>query len=61
MSTPDVTPAAETEDILPRKWRRSDRRLRRLNTELLEAIENHEVEEVERYDSLAQEEEYFYS
>ncbi|XP_014366738.2 transient receptor potential channel pyrexia [Papilio machaon] len=48
MSTPDVTPAPEIEDIWPRKFRRSDRRLRRLNTELLEAIENHEVEEVER-------------
>ncbi|XP_068624920.1 transient receptor potential channel pyrexia-like [Battus philenor] len=48
MSTPDGTPAPEVEDLWPRKWRRSDRRLRRLNTELLEAIEDDEVEEVER-------------
>ncbi|CAH2057024.1 unnamed protein product, partial [Iphiclides podalirius] len=48
VSTPDITPAADVEEQWPRKWRRSDRRLRRLNTELLEAIENHEVEEVER-------------
>ncbi|CAK1590891.1 unnamed protein product [Parnassius mnemosyne] len=48
VSTPDVTPAADSEDLWPKKWRRSDRRLKRLNTELLEAIENHEIEEVER-------------
>lgn len=29
-------------------WRRSDRRLRRLNTELLEAIDEQNFEEVER-------------
>ncbi|CAG5022591.1 unnamed protein product, partial [Parnassius apollo] len=47
-STPDLTPAADNEDLWPKKWRRSDRRLNRLNTELLEAIENHEIEEIER-------------
>ncbi|XP_072948321.1 transient receptor potential cation channel subfamily A member 1-like [Epargyreus clarus] len=48
ISTPDNTPALETAEGFPKKWRRSDRRLRRLNTELLEAIETHDVEEVER-------------
>ncbi|CAG5020767.1 unnamed protein product [Parnassius apollo] len=47
-STPDVTPVADNEDLWPKKWRRSDRRLKRLNTELLEAIEHHDIEEVER-------------
>ncbi|CAH2097462.1 unnamed protein product [Euphydryas editha] len=45
-STPDCTPGPDTE--WPKKWRRSDRRLRRLNTELLGAILNYNVEEVER-------------
>ncbi|XP_041983044.1 transient receptor potential channel pyrexia-like [Aricia agestis] len=48
ISTPDTTPLGDTEDIFPRKWRRSDRRLRRLNTELLEAINDHDIEEVEK-------------
>nr|QDR50968.1 TRPA5 [Heliconius melpomene] len=48
ISTPDSTPAPDTGYDYSRKWRRSDRRLRRLNTELLEAIEKHDVEEVER-------------
>nr|XP_026490186.1 transient receptor potential channel pyrexia-like isoform X1 [Vanessa tameamea] len=47
ISTPDDTPAPDTAEW-PKKWRRSDRRLRRLNTELLEAIEAHNVEEIER-------------
>ncbi|XP_053618072.1 transient receptor potential channel pyrexia-like isoform X2 [Plodia interpunctella] len=47
-STVNNTPLTESADNLPKKWRRSDRRLRRLNTELLEAIETHDVEEVER-------------
>ncbi|XP_060807292.1 transient receptor potential channel pyrexia isoform X2 [Amyelois transitella] len=47
-STVNNTPLGEGVDNLPKRWRRSDRRLRRLNTELLEAIETHDVEEVER-------------
>ncbi|XP_073962846.1 transient receptor potential cation channel subfamily A member 1-like isoform X2 [Choristoneura fumiferana] len=47
-STPTPTPQSETASSIPKKWRRSDRRLRRLNTELLEAIETHDIEEVER-------------
>ncbi|KAM3955948.1 LOW QUALITY PROTEIN: transient receptor potential cation channel subfamily A member 1 [Aphomia sociella] len=47
-STMNNTPVMESIETLPKKWRRSDRRLRRLNTELLEAIESHNVEEVER-------------
>ncbi|XP_059055688.1 transient receptor potential channel pyrexia-like isoform X2 [Achroia grisella] len=47
-STVNNTPVTEGIENMPRKWRRSDRRQRRLNTELLEAIENHDVEEVER-------------
>ncbi|KAI8432515.1 hypothetical protein MSG28_013516, partial [Choristoneura fumiferana] len=46
--TPTPTPQSETASSIPKKWRRSDRRLRRLNTELLEAIETHDIEEVER-------------
>ncbi|XP_063628997.1 transient receptor potential cation channel subfamily A member 1-like isoform X1 [Cydia splendana] len=47
-STPTPTPQTETATSFQKKWRRSDRRLRRLNTELLEAIETHDIEEVER-------------
>ncbi|XP_026750378.2 transient receptor potential channel pyrexia-like isoform X2 [Galleria mellonella] len=47
-STVSNTPVAESVENIPKKWRRSDRRQRRLNTELLEAIEGHDVEEVER-------------
>ncbi|CAH0403188.1 unnamed protein product [Chilo suppressalis] len=47
-STVNNTPAVEGPDPLPKRWRRSDRRLRRLNTELLTAIEENDVEEVER-------------
>ncbi|CAH0717646.1 unnamed protein product, partial [Brenthis ino] len=48
ISTPDTTPVPDSGGEWPKKWRRSDRRLRRLNTELLEAIESHNVKEVER-------------
>ncbi|CAG4939297.1 unnamed protein product [Colias eurytheme] len=47
-STPESTPAPDTSETWPKKWRRSDRRLRRLNTELLEAIDAHDIEEAER-------------
>ncbi|XP_038218619.1 transient receptor potential channel pyrexia-like [Zerene cesonia] len=47
-STAESTPALETSESLPKKWRRSDRRLRRLNTELLEAIDSLDIEEAER-------------
>ncbi|XP_061380522.1 transient receptor potential channel pyrexia-like isoform X3 [Danaus plexippus] len=47
LSTPDCTPGLDTSEY-PKKFFRSDRRLRRLNTELLEAIGNHDVEEVEK-------------
>ncbi|XP_063833659.1 transient receptor potential channel pyrexia-like isoform X1 [Ostrinia nubilalis] len=47
-TTVNNTPVTEGVDAIPKKWRRSDRRLRRLNTELLTAIEENEVEEVER-------------
>ncbi|XP_049879814.1 transient receptor potential channel pyrexia-like isoform X2 [Pectinophora gossypiella] len=47
-STANNTPLGDVPETWPKKWRRSDRRLRRLNTELLEAIEGHNVEEVER-------------
>ncbi|KOB77902.1 Transient receptor potential channel pyrexia [Operophtera brumata] len=45
-STVTNTPVQET--CINKQWRRSDRRLRRLNTELLEAIEGQYPEEVER-------------
>ncbi|XP_045762667.1 transient receptor potential channel pyrexia-like isoform X1 [Maniola jurtina] len=45
--TPDSTPAPDSVEW-SKRWRRNDRRLGRLNTELLEAIEAHNVEEVER-------------
>ncbi|XP_045513492.1 transient receptor potential channel pyrexia-like [Pieris brassicae] len=48
LSTPDSSPAPDTASTWPKKWRRSDRRTRRLNTQLLEAIESHNVDEVER-------------
>ncbi|VVC91355.1 unnamed protein product [Leptidea sinapis] len=48
LTTPDTTPGPDTSDTWPKKWRRSDRRHRRLNTELLEAIESHNIEEIER-------------
>ncbi|CAK1543481.1 unnamed protein product [Leptosia nina] len=47
LSTPNSSPLSETAEF-PKKWRRSDRRTRRLNTELLQAIESHNVEEVEK-------------
>ncbi|CAG9570839.1 unnamed protein product [Danaus chrysippus] len=47
LSTPDHTPGLDTSG-LPKKFFRSDRRLRRLNTELLDAIRNYDVEEVEK-------------
>lgn len=58
LTLPDMTPSSvsstvnntpqDTGSTMSKPWRRSDRRLRRLNTELLEAIENHNVEEIER-------------
>ncbi|CAH2245404.1 jg12915 [Pararge aegeria aegeria] len=45
--TPDTTPAPDSAEW-SKRWRRNDRRQGRLNTELLEAIESHNVEEVER-------------
>ncbi|XP_052743946.1 transient receptor potential channel pyrexia-like isoform X2 [Bicyclus anynana] len=45
--SPDSTPAPDSVEW-SRRWRRHDRRQGRLNTELLEAIENHDIEEVER-------------
>ncbi|XP_035452147.2 transient receptor potential channel pyrexia isoform X1 [Spodoptera frugiperda] len=47
-STVNSTPMMESGAIGPKPWRRGDRRLQRLNTELLEAIESHDLEEVER-------------
>lgn len=47
-STVSNTPMLDSPGNNPKPWRRGDRRLQRLNTELLEAIEAHDVEEVER-------------
>ncbi|KAL4716005.1 hypothetical protein ACJJTC_003794 [Scirpophaga incertulas] len=46
-STVNNTPMSEAVDA-SKRWRRGDRRLRRLNTELLTAIEEDDIEEVER-------------
>ncbi|KAG6453876.1 LOW QUALITY PROTEIN: transient receptor potential channel pyrexia [Manduca sexta] len=47
-STVHNTPVGESASTMSKPWRRGDRRLRRLNTELLEAIEGHDVEQVEK-------------
>ncbi|GBP26739.1 hypothetical protein EVAR_95250_1 [Eumeta japonica] len=50
-SSPGSTPSSPTTSVSgpgPRRWRRDDRMQRRLNTELLEAIEGRDDEEVER-------------
>ncbi|KAJ8710569.1 hypothetical protein PYW08_009084 [Mythimna loreyi] len=47
-STVNSTPILESGTTMSKPWRRGDRRLQRLNTELLEAIEAHDLEEVER-------------
>ncbi|GBP65215.1 Uveal autoantigen with coiled-coil domains and ankyrin repeats [Eumeta japonica] len=50
-SSPGSTPSPPTTSVSgpgPRRWRRDDRMQRRLNTELLEAIEDRDDEEVER-------------
>ncbi|KAJ8710337.1 hypothetical protein PYW07_009703 [Mythimna separata] len=47
-STVNSTPILESGAMMSKPWRRGDRRLQRLNTELLEAIEAHDLEEVER-------------
>ncbi|CAK1543482.1 unnamed protein product [Leptosia nina] len=46
-ATPDPTPVPDTPETCTKNCRRNDRRLRRLNTDLLEAIESYNVEEIE--------------
>nr|XP_021194828.2 transient receptor potential channel pyrexia isoform X1 [Helicoverpa armigera] len=47
-STVASTPILDSAANMSKPWRRGDRRLQRLNTELLEAIESHDLEEVEK-------------
>ncbi|XP_026728488.1 oxysterol-binding protein-related protein 1-like [Trichoplusia ni] len=47
-STVNSTPNLETGATMSKHWRRGDRRLQRLNTELLEAIDEHDMETVEK-------------